>query len=47
MKSILNIFIIQEGDNKAFAMADFAKVYDKNRGYIFLLFNEENNEVGC
>ena len=43
MKSILNIFIIEEGDNKAFAMADFAKVYDKNRGYIFLLFDEENN----
>ena len=25
MKSILNIFIIEEGDNKAFAMADFKK----------------------
>tara|TARA_B100000925_G_C21980998_1_gene462302 strand:+ start:2 stop:1420 length:1419 start_codon:yes stop_codon:yes gene_type:complete len=43
MKSILNIFVIEEGDNKAFAMADFVRVYDKNRGYIFLLFDEENN----
>ena len=44
MKSILTIFIIEEGDNKAFAMADFVRVYDKSRGYIFLLFDEENNK---
>ena len=44
MQQILEIFIIEEGDNMAFAMADFTKVFDKNRGYIFLLFDEENNK---
>ena len=29
MKRILEIFIIEEGDNKAFAMADFKKSINK------------------
>ena len=43
LKQILEIFIIEEGEHKAFVMADFKKVINKF-GYIFLLFNEENNK---
>ena len=42
MKSILEIFIIEEGENKAFVMADFRKAINKF-GYVFLIFDTENN----
>ena len=41
-KILLDTFIVKEGDNKAFVMADFNKTIN-DRGYIFLLFNEESN----
>ena len=43
MKRILEVFIYEEGDNKAFAMADFTKSIDE-KGYIFLIFDSENNK---
>ena len=43
MKNILKIFIIEEGDNKAFAVADYTKSINK-LGYIFLIFDTENNK---
>ena len=43
MKKILEIFIYEEGNNKAFAMADFKKSIN-DKGYIFLIFNSENNK---
>ena len=42
-KILLDTFIVEEGDNKAFVMADFQKKINKI-GYIFLLFNEEENK---
>ena len=42
MKNILEIFIIEEDDNKAFVMADYTKSINK-LGYIFLIFDTENN----
>ena len=43
MKRILEVFIYEEGDNKAFAMADFTKSMDQ-KGYVFLIFDSENNK---
>ena len=43
MKRILEIFIIEEGGKKAFAMADFMKSINK-QGYIFLVFDNETNK---
>tara|TARA_B100000963_G_scaffold145550_1_gene126757 strand:+ start:1577 stop:5875 length:4299 start_codon:yes stop_codon:yes gene_type:complete len=43
MKRILEVFVIEEGGNKAFAMADFRKSINK-QGYIFLVFDNETNK---
>ncbi len=43
MISVLDVFIFESGDNKAFAMADFMKSVN-NQGYIFLIFDKETNK---
>ena len=43
MKKILEVFIYEKEENKAFAMADFNKSINE-KGYIFLIFDSENNK---
>ena len=43
MKEAIQIFIYEKEDNKVFVIADFKKSINK-KGYIFLVYNNENNE---